>query len=168
MENSKNIIIGVAFAVVVVWALFFWGGGEPRGNQTANIAPTGESALRADMEQFSFGSVSMKKGNVSHEYKVKNTGSVPVRVTKMYTSCMCTTAKLAAASGQAGPFGMPGHGFVPRIDVSIAPGEEAAVEAIFDPNAHGPAGIGRIERVVYLETDDGAPVELAFSADVTP
>ncbi len=168
MENSKNILVGIAFVVVVVGALFVWGGAQPKENQTASIVKTGASALRADEAQFSFGSVSMRAGKVSHEFKVRNTGTAPVKVTKLYTSCMCTVARLTTAEKKVGPYGMPGHGFIPGIDAAVAPGEEATVEAVFDPAAHGPAGIGKIERVVYLETDDGTPVEFAFSADVTP
>jgi len=168
MENSKNIFTGIAFVIVVVGALFVWGGVQPKENKAASIAKAGASALRADEVQFSFGSVSMRAGKVSHEFKVRNTGTAPVKVTKLYTSCMCTTARLTTAEKKVGPYGMPGHGLIPGVDVTIAPGEEASVEAIYDPAAHGPAGIGKVERVVYLETSDGAPVELSFSADVTP
>ena len=63
---------------------------------------------------------------------------------------------------------MPGHGFVPSADVVLNPGETAEVEVISDPAAHGPSGIGRIERSVYLEGDAGSLVELRIRATVTP
>ena len=46
--------------------------------------------------------------------------------------------------------------------------EEMEIEVIFDPNAHGPAGVGLAERAVYLDNDRGVPFELTFSADVAP
>ena len=63
---------------------------------------------------------------------------------------------------------MPGHGAIPRINQTINPNEEAVVEVVFDPAAHGPAGVGRIGRTVVIENNSGAPVELSFIALVTP
>ena len=81
---------------------------------------------------------------------------------------MCTEATLKIGSRAAGPFGMPGHGFAQRISETIRPNEEAAVEVVFDPAAHGPAGVGRIERAVYLENSASEALQLKFSATVTP
>ena len=63
---------------------------------------------------------------------------------------------------------MPGHGFGPKIDETFLPGEEAVIEVIFDPSAHGPAGIGTVERAVYLENDSGLLLELLIKAVVAP
>ncbi|KKT83316.1 MAG: hypothetical protein UW81_C0021G0020, partial [Candidatus Giovannonibacteria bacterium GW2011_GWC2_44_9] len=41
-------------------------------------------------------------------------------------------------------------------------------EVVFDPAAHGPAGVGRIERAVYLENSASEALQLKFSATVTP
>jgi hypothetical protein len=81
---------------------------------------------------------------------------------------MCTTALLVKGVKQFGPFGMPGHAPIPAIDQTLAPGERAYVEVVFDPAAHGPAGVGLIERVVTIENSAQQPVQLAFSARVTP
>lgn len=67
-----------------------------------------------------------------------------------------------------GPFGMPGHGSIPEINRLVAPGHGVTVEAEFDPNAHGPAGIGRINRVISVLVGSRAMVELKFTAYVTP
>jgi hypothetical protein len=63
---------------------------------------------------------------------------------------------------------MPGHTPIPALNESMQPNEEAMVEVVFDPAAHGPAGIGPIDRVVTIENSDGQPLELAFAANVTP
>ena len=63
---------------------------------------------------------------------------------------------------------MPGHGFIPGINESLNLNEEAIIEVVFDPAAHGPAGVGKIERLVTVEVENGSPVELAFSAFVKP
>ena len=48
------------------------------------------------------------------------------------------------------------------------PGEDAIIEVVFDPAAHGPAGIGPVDRVVTIENTAGRPLVLAFAATVTP
>ena len=116
--------------------------------------------LKADETLYNFGNISMAAGNVSHIFRVKNLGAEAVTVSKLYTSCMCTTATLKAGGKSYGPIGMAGHGFVPKINAVVAPGEEITVEAVFDPAAHGPAGVGTIERAVYLEGNPGETLEL--------
>ncbi|KKT41364.1 hypothetical protein A2W54_02090 [Candidatus Giovannonibacteria bacterium RIFCSPHIGHO2_02_43_13] len=162
----------------VIWglgALLLFGGliiyAQPNADQKKDDALKiikGTGTLTTPESQYDFGTISMKKGNVKHTFTVKNTGSEAVSVEKIYTSCMCTTATLLKDDKKFGPFGMPGHVAVPRINVVLEPGEGVSVDAVFDPNAHGPAGVGKIERVVVLENSAGAPVELGFSAYVTP
>ena len=110
----------------------------------------------------------MAAGKVSHRYPIRNGGAASLTVTRIYTSCMCTEATLARPGGKKGPFGMPGHGPAERIAEGFAPGEAAFVDIVFDPQAHGPAGVGRIERVVTIENSAGRPLELGFLAMVTP
>lgn len=132
-------------------------------------APSGgASPLAATEHSFDFGSISMAAGKVTHRYRIANAGAEPVVIRKLYTSCMCTTATLVQGVRRFGPFGMPGHGIIPAIDQALAPGERAYIEVVFDPAAHGPAGIGLVERVVTIENGAQQPVQLAFSARVTP
>ena len=81
---------------------------------------------------------------------------------------MCTSATVVAADRRIGPFGMAGHGRMPAIRETIAPGALAQVEVVFDPAAHGPAGVGRTERAITIETDRGAPLQLGLTAMVRP
>lgn len=169
MENKNNIIVWSAVILIIIIA-FVWVSRRSTGNQNTQAPLTGPSALTATESFFDFGKISMADGKVGHEFRVKNTGSKSVNITKIYTSCMCTTAILKMASGmELGPYGMPGHGgFAPAISQIVAPGEGATVKAIFDPAAHGPAGVGLIERAVYIENDSGKPVVVQFKAIVTP
>jgi hypothetical protein len=115
-----------------------------------------------------FGTVSMMKGKVKHQFTVKNTGAEPMMLTKMFTSCMCTEASFIKSGQMMGTFGMPGHGAVPPLNQGLNAGEEATIEVTFDPAAHGPAGIGMINRSVFIEQASESPLELRFSANVTP
>lgn len=81
---------------------------------------------------------------------------------------MCTEATLVQGGEQWGPFGMPGHGATAEINRLVSPGEEVTVLAIFDPNAHGPAGIGRADRAVSVLMGGRRVLQLQFSAYVTP
>lgn len=110
----------------------------------------------------------MAAGRVSKRFTISNGGTNPVTLTKLYTSCMCTTAALKVGSRSVGPFGMPGHGAIPRIAEVVPAGSQATVDVTFDPAAHGPAGVGRIARTVTLENDGGSPLQLSFTALVTP
>lgn len=130
--------------------------------------PAAPRTLAAPKSFFNFGNVSMAAGRVSHRFRIRNTGSAAVTVTMLYTSCMCTEATLITPAGKKGPFGMAGHGTIRSINERIAPGTEALVEVVFDPAAHGLAGLGPVERIVTVKNDAGRPVELRFRATVRP
>lgn len=166
MNSYRKLIIASVVALAGLAAAAFMldpQSGSSQGSQTGggSIQIVGEGEYR-------FGSISMAAGIVRHEFKIKNTGTASAVVSKMYTSCMCTTARLKKGAFISPEFGMAGHGFMPSISETLAPGEEAVVEVAFDPAAHGPAGIGRIERAVTIEAGDGSALELAIAADVTP
>lgn len=166
---KKQIIISVVIAILFIVGLAFIAKPSSQSNQQPEIGSHETSSLLAAEESvFDFGSISMADGDVVHTFVISNTGTESIKIKKMYTSCMCTTASLIYGDITKGPFGMPGHGPMPPVNVSIEPGEEAGIEVIFDPTAHGPAGIGRVERIVYLENDSGPALELNFSATVTP
>jgi hypothetical protein len=174
-SRNTKFIIGAGAIILVVGGLVIAAKPDPV-NKTptavelvrASTASKSNSRLTATQTKFSFGPISMASGKVKHRYPITNAGTEPVVISKLYTSCMCTTAALVK-NGKAGEaFGMPGHTPIPTINVPIKPGEEAFVEVIFDPAAHGPAGVGPIERVVTLENNSGQPLELAFAALVSP
>lgn len=165
--EQKNMLIG--FAVVMVFFVgLMWLTQPGTQGSAGNTASNGPAVLSAAETSYDFGTVSMATGKVNHRFVVKNPNSKPVTLTKLYTSCMCTTASLVFGERRVGPFGMQGHGFIPPINETLAAGESIDVEVTFDPNAHGPAGVGRIDRVVSLENDGGSPLELKFTANVTP
>lgn len=118
--------------------------------------------------KYNFGAISMARGKVTYRYPIRNTGTEPIFIRKLYTSCMCTTAAVVKNGKASEAYGMPGHAPIPTIKVPIGPAEEASIEVVFDPAAHGPAGVGPIERVVTVENSAGQPLELEFAALVTP
>lgn len=128
-----------------------------------------EASLSAQETFFDFGTISMKNGNVNHEFQIANETDDPATIQKVYTSCMCTSAFLSvSAQKKYGPFGMPGHGAIPRINAVVSPKSSATVNVVFDPNAHGPSGVGLMERQVFVEQQNGAKVTLNIRAMVEP
>ena len=111
----------------------------------------------------------MKRGKVHRLFPVANESDIPVTIQTITTSCMCTEAFLIGGEARKGPFGMPGHGFnSPPVNEVIPAKESRNIEVVFDPAAHGPAGIGRIERSVFIETAEGGTQAITIKALVTP
>ena len=170
--KTKTIIILI---ILIVAGLFIWGylskGGTSASVQGVRESNVSDSSLIVSETFYDFGTISMKNGNVIKEFTVTNPTAEAITLEAVFTSCMCTTAFLVGPDGSMkGPFGMPGHGSATRLKETIGPGEEAEIEVVFDPAAHGPEGTGLIKRVVYAETDsEAAPkFQLTFEANVTP
>ncbi len=173
---NKKFLIAAVVVVAGIGAMVIAGmpdetkPSQPQASAQARPGPTqtASAGFSSSESQFDFGSISMAAGKVTHRYYLANRGAGPIEIKKLYTSCMCTTAELVKGIRRFGPFGMQGHTDIPSINQSFVPGERAYVEVVFDPAAHGPAGVGPIERVVTIENDAQEPLQLAFSAYVTP
>lgn len=167
---SSFVFIAIVIALIAgVGGLLY----ARKNSGTASVSAYSSSAISIVGESsYDFGTVSMAKGNVSRMFSLKNEGTEPVAITKVYTSCMCTTASLIDSAGtRRGYFGMPGHGGGSSdANAVIQPGETMQVETIFDPAAHGPSGVGLAQRSVYIETNSRLrpKVEFSFTAQVTP
>lgn len=165
-ERSDWIVAAVIGSILLgLFALVIFS--EPTGGQ--NNKTISDSLLAADQTDFDFGTISMARGKVTKLYRIKNPTDSAVTIERISTSCMCTKATLIRGDKKEGPFSMPGHGgYAPIISQELAPGEEAEIEAVFDPAAHGPAGVGPVDRKVFVDSDDGRRLILGFKANVTP
>lgn len=170
--KSKTIIYALAVILIFV-GLLLWGYSAQKGGTTASVqgvdsVNNSKSQLIASETIYDFGSISMKDGNVTKEFRITNPTAQDIAVKTILTSCMCTTAYIESPSGEKGPFGMAGMGHVPAVDEIIKAGESRVVRAVFDPNAHGPAGVGRIDRFIALTDNAGGTLQLEIKALVTP
>ena len=167
----------IAWAIVIA-GLFglLWLAGRSKISSSRNESTKTENQLTNSLNQpaesetfYDFGAISMKNGNVSKLFKVINKTDKDIFYPNLTTSCMCTKAYFIQSDGnKKGPFGMPGMGFVPKLNETIKMGEMANIEVVYDPNAHGPAGVGVIDRFVYLTDADGNKLQLEIKANVTP
>ncbi len=151
------------------FGLMWWGKSVQRPISAATGPIAGATnALIAPERLYDFGTIRMANGNVSHVFKVTNPTGEDINVKSVYTSCMCTAAYIVNGGSRKGPFGMQGMGYVPPADEVIKAGETRDIEVVYDPNAHGPAGVGSIDRLVYLTDENGGTLQLEIKAVVTP
>lgn len=162
---KKTIIISIVIVFGLV-GIMFWG----RNRQTTEVTQTSGaiSSLTAPETLYDFGTISMKNGLASHTFKITNSSDKDIYIKKVFTSCMCTSAYIESPNGEKGPFGMEGMGYVPPANETIKVGESLDIKVVYDPNAHGPAGVGTIDRLVYLTDASGGTLQLEIKAEVTP
>lgn len=170
-EQTNIFVVWAVVAVLVVGTIgIIWMARPSAQNQKTDLAASNSGTVdvfELSEPMFDFGEISMSKGKVNHTFQLKNAGTESVKLARLYTSCMCTSAILIKNGDKFGPFGMQGHGYIPRINKEFSPGDTAGLEVIFDPAAHGPAGVGYVERVVYLETSAGVQ-QIRIKATVKP
>ena len=122
--------------------------------------------------RWDFGDIPMSEGITTRSISLKNDTDVPITITSMQTSCMCTTVQIVHSDGsKSGLKGMVGHGGgTSSLSETIQAGEAVALLVNFDPNAHGPNATGPITRNVELTTNSQAQpeVEFTFSGNVIP
>lgn len=159
---KKTIISIVVIMLGLIGLILF-------GRQSIVAGPSGApSSLTAQEVFHDFGTISMARGTVNHTFTISNPTDKDIVINGLETSCMCTTAYFVNGASKMGPFGMPGMGFMPSINETIKPGETRTIEMVFDPAAHGPAGIGLMDRFAYLTDSNGGTLQLEIKATVTP
>lgn len=146
--------IGLALlllAVAIVLALTGGGGG---------------GTVAAERDFHDFGEVPLNGGLVYARFDLTMTEAA--RVTDIQTSCMCTRARIVQGEQVSGWFGMSHTGPAPIIDIPLQPGAPAYMEVEMDPAAHGPAGVGPVERGIIVETAGGQTLQFVLAATITP
>lgn len=166
MSEKKVLMLGGVITLVVLIGGIALVNSRPTESQV--LSPIGADVVEANPTEYDLGEVPMKDGEVTREYRIKNTTDKPLKIKKIVTSCMCTRAKVAIGERESRLFGMEGHGDRnPPVNMELPAGQEALVTAVFDPAAHGPSGVGPFDRVVTLTFSDPAGVvELKFKGVV--
>lgn len=169
-SNGMNKTITTVLLILLgSFGLMWWGKSVQKPvSHAPGVAPGIASVLSTPEQSYDFGTIRMANGNVSKVFKVTNPTGKDVNVKSVYTSCMCTAAYIVNGTSKKGPFGMQGMGYVPPADEIIKAGETRDIEVVYDPNAHGPAGVGSIDRFAYLTDENGGTLQLEIKAVVTP
>lgn len=162
---NKTIAIIIVIAIGLVGLMF---AGRPGAGPADSSQASAVSVLTASEKVFDFGSISMTNGLVEHRFTVTNPTDKDITVEDITTSCMCTAAFIVDGDRRQGPFGMPGMGYVPKANMIVKAGGSQQIDVVYDPNAHGPAGVGVIDRFVYLRSKEAGTLQLEVRAVVTP
>lgn len=165
MSSETKFIIGAVIVTLglILGLTFFI---SAKGAKEKTLVTTEVLGLEASPANYDLGDIPINDGVVTREYEIKNTTGRDIELIKIVTSCMCTRAGVKASSGETKFFAMEmGGDKNPFISLKIKKDETAKVIARFDPAAHGPAGIGPIDRTISLYFDTGLK-ELTFKGVV--
>lgn len=170
MKPKTIIITLLVFAVIGYLLVLSYKKSASTTASVQGVEQNGTKSLLTAPEVFyDFGTISMKNGDVSKEFTVTNSTDKDITVATVLTSCMCTSAFIVGSDGAIkGPFKMPGMGYVPPANEIIKAGENRIIRVVYDPNAHGPAGVGAIDRFVTLTDTIGGTLQMEIKAVVTP
>ena len=164
--NKNILIVGLLAIAAFVGVMFLGRSTESAMSSQTEIAV--KSALSAPETLYDFGEVQMKDGKVSHRFKVVNPTDKDLTADYLSTSCMCTTAYIVDDKSQSTAYGMEGMGSSGKAKLLFKPQEIREIEVVFDPNAHGPAGVGPLQRFVTLTDATGGKLQLEIKGLVKP
>ena len=169
MPKQIKWLIAVAVGLIGLGGVLFYAQPKDQDHSQMPDQVSGSNLnLLLDPPNYDFGMISMKNGLVTKSFQVKNEQDQDLDLSTVYTSCMCTNAKIVIDGQEYGPFGMQGHGAMKMLNQKLRAGQSAQLLVTFDPNAHGPSGIGVIERTVSLESQRGDIASVNIKANVTP
>lgn len=106
----------------------------------AGLIPAGAQQITSDQDVIDCGQIVFNHP-VTVEYNLKNTDTQPLTISKVYSSCGCTTARY------------------PRK--AIAPGESFSIEATYDARQ-----MGHFEKFLCIYTGAESPLKLTFKGKV--
>ena len=158
--------IRIALPLLLIIGAISWGLISYLSREPEETHP-GTPKMEISPKEYDAGTVSMAEGLVKKTYEIKNTGPGDLKIDKIWTSCVCTTAILRIDEKQSPKFGMHNN---PRWSGKIAPGKTGYLEVAFDPAFHGPEATGPVVRAVYLATNDpqNKKAEVRLMANVAP
>jgi hypothetical protein len=165
---DKKIIITILIVAFALIGLVIWGYSNTSGPTQAQLNTP--SSLTVSETLYDFGTISIANGKVDHLFEITNPTNKDVNISTISTSCMCTTAYFVNGTVKDGPFGMSGMGLTfPTTANEVVPANSTReIDVQYDPAAHGPAGIGDIDRTIYIGQANGGTLQLEIKAVVTP
>ncbi|MFH1840675.1 MAG: DUF1573 domain-containing protein [Candidatus Shapirobacteria bacterium] len=163
----KKFVVGVIVFSLVIVAL----GVYLLSRAPARVAlfPENEARIGLESRRYDFGSVRLNSGLIVHRYVIRNLGKIDLKIANLASSCACIKVYFKSANQESPRAGMKGMTKISEWIGVLQPEESGEVIIEFDPNFHGPQGVGKITRAVSFETNDpqNRYVELSFNGEVT-
>ncbi len=156
--NNKKVILGF----ILVTALILTGGVYVLSSTASSpiVTVSQNAKVQVDKKSFDWGQIPYSGGNATKTFTVKNTGTDILKLSNIKTSCTCTKADISINGKKSPSFSMhTSSGWVGEVN----PGKEAQLMVVFDPAFHGPQGVGPIERLISVQTNDIQNPNLEFS-----
>lgn len=155
--TEKKIIAGIIIFTLIVLA----GGGVLAAKMTTGAKVETNQSAQAKVPEatFDWGKVGIAAGNVEKDFVIENTGSTPLKLFNVKTSCDCTTARLLQGAVTSPVFGMHTNS---NFVLEVPPGQKATLKVVFDPAYHGPDAVGPITRQITVQTNDPSRSLLTF------
>lgn len=157
--NDKKLIIGL-----IALTLLILGGGifvlSSTSATPAKVTASQNAKAEAPEKTFDWGNIPYNGEKATKTFTIKNSGIGVLQLSGIKTSCTCTKAQVSIDGKTSPYFSM--HASSAWIG-EVAPGKEAQLTVIFDQAFHGPTGVGSIERLISVETNDVQNPKLEFS-----
>lgn len=152
----KLILVGLSLTLLLIFGGVFF---ITKTNNRASLATNQTTQVAVDKTSFDWGEIGINNGKVQAEFDLKNSGSAPLQLANVSTSCMCTTAQVEIEGKRSPYFGMMQKS---SWTGQVEPGKTAKLIVEFDPAFHGPQGVGQITRQAVVETNDPDQRQLTF------
>ncbi|MBI2022646.1 DUF1573 domain-containing protein [Candidatus Daviesbacteria bacterium] len=155
--TEKKLIIAFIIGTVLIL-----GGGVMVLNSSTPKKITSSQSVKVETgeRKFDWGQINYNGPKATKIFKIKNTGTDVLKLTSVKTSCSCTSAQLVIDDQRSPLFSM--HSVSSWVG-EVKPGKEALLEVVFDQAFHGPSGVGPVERIISVETNDAQNPYLEFN-----
>jgi len=156
--NEKKIIIGF---IILTFSILAGGVYILSTTFSSPQINTSQNAKAGVLEKtYNWGEIAYSGSDAIKTFTIKNTGTDILKLTNIKTSCACTYAQLTIEGKVSPKFGM--HTTSSWVG-EVPPDKEAQLMVVFDQDFHGPTGVGPVERLISVETNDIQNPNLEFS-----
>lgn len=162
--NTKTIIVLLIIfsALVLGGSYFFLSSSNNKSSvEVASYSVNDKQRPQAQVKSSSADLGEMKVSDTkSQDFTVKNVGEKPLRLSNISSSCGCTTGQIIIDGKESAEFGM--HSGQSDYAAVVEPGKTAIVRLTYRP--YQMPVYGKVEREVYVETNDPENSKLVFKA----
>ncbi len=158
MSAKAIIISSIIFIGLIVGMAFLFTSGQKPEVKAISYSQSDTDRPKAEVgNKFTdIGSMGVNDEKTA-DFSLKNTGTRPLQILDVTTSCHCTFGQIIYKGTESQKFSMNGSGFVSEI----APGDTATVRITYIPSIMPVSGI--IEREAYVKTNDPENPRIIFS-----